>query len=225
MSNHPLLFPSTTNSQIILVALLPDEAVRRVLHGFPALRCGRQRALGGTWLLHVAAVVVASDELAALLENCGITALDQVLKEILVEAPGGGSQGDPVASCDLRVVAPVDSSHLTLEEFRRVIDIIHVNEGFSSREIMKLKEVFRRFDLDRGGLLDTGELHKAMSWLGFAIMPEEVADISSTCDIGGKGQLEEHEFFSFMRKVKEREAPHDGGIHWCHGDRSCEDHV
>lgn len=128
-----------------------------------------------------------SDELAALLENCGITALDQVLKEILVE------------------VAPVDSSHLTLEEFRRVIEIIHVNEGFSSREIMKLKEVFRRFDLDRGGFLDTGELHKAMAWLGFAISPEEVADISNSCDIGGKGQLEEHEFFAFMRKVKERE--------------------
>eukprot|EP00435_Cladocopium_sp_Y103_P035594 s965_g9.t1 len=128
-----------------------------------------------------------SDELAALLENCGITALDQVLKEILVE------------------VAPVDSSHLTLDEFRRVIEIIHVNEGFSSREIMKLKEVFRRFDLDRGGFLDTGELHKAMAWLGFAISPEEVADISNSCDIGGKGQLEEHEFFAFMRKVKERE--------------------
>lgn len=128
-----------------------------------------------------------SDELAALLENCGITALDQVLKEILVE------------------VAPVDSSHLTLEEFRRVIEIITVNEGFSSREIMKLKEVFRRFDLDRGGFLDTGELHKAMAWLGFAISPEEAAEISNSCDIGGKGQLEEHEFFAFMRKVKERE--------------------
>lgn len=127
------------------------------------------------------------DELAALLENCGITALDQVLKEVLIE------------------VAPVDSSHLTLEEFRKVIEIIHVNEGFSSREITKLKEVYRRFDLDRSGLLDVLELNKTMAWLGFAIGEEDVAEISSSCDIGGKGQLEEHEFFAFMRKVKERE--------------------
>lgn len=58
-------------------------------------------------------------------------------------------------------MAPADTAHLTIEEFRqqermttceagrKVIEIIHVNEGFSSREITKLKEVFRRFDLDR----------------------------------------------------------------------------
>lgn len=127
------------------------------------------------------------DELAALLEQCGITALDQVLKEILVE------------------VAPVDSSHLTLEEFRKVVEIIHVNEGFSSREIIKLKEIFRRFDLDKGGFLDTSELHKALAWLGFGLTSQEVEDISNSCDVGGKGSLQEHEFVGFMRKVKERE--------------------
>ncbi|CAJ1364417.1 unnamed protein product [Effrenium voratum] len=128
-----------------------------------------------------------AEELAALLENCNITALDQVLKEILVE------------------VAPLDSDHLTVEEFKRVVEIIHVNEGFSSREIMRLKEVFRKFDLDRGGFLDCRELHKAMAWLGYGLTNEEVEQISNSCDVGGKGQLEEHEFFGFMRKVKERE--------------------
>lgn len=34
--------------------------------------------------------------------------------------------------------------------------------------------------LARGGLLDTGELHKAMSWLGFAIMPEVLGGSEGT---------------------------------------------
>ncbi|CAJ1441218.1 unnamed protein product [Effrenium voratum] len=70
---------------------------------------------------------------------------------------------------------------------------------------MRLKEVFRKFDLDRGGFLDCRELHKAMAWLGYGLTNEEVEQISNSCDVGGKGQLEEHEFFGFMRKVKERE--------------------
>ncbi|CAE7603843.1 unnamed protein product [Symbiodinium natans] len=126
-------------------------------------------------------------ELANLLEQCGITALDQVLKEIMVE------------------VAPVDPGSITMDEFKRVIEIIHVNEGFSSREIIKLKEVFRKFDLDRGGTMDTSELHKAMAWLGYGLTKEEVQLISDSCDVGGKGMLEECEFFGFMRKVKEKE--------------------
>lgn len=126
-------------------------------------------------------------ELANLLEQCGITALDQVLKEIMVE------------------VAPADPGSITMEEFKRVIEIIHVNEGFSSREIIKLKEVFRKFDLDRGGTMDTSELHKAMAWLGHGLTKEEVQLISDSCDVGGKGVLEECEFFGFMRKVKEKE--------------------
>jgi len=128
-----------------------------------------------------------ANELADLLEQCGITALDQVLREIMVE------------------VAPIDPSSITMDEFKRVIEIIHVNEGFSSREIVKLKEVFRKFDLDRGGMMDTSELHKAMAWLGFGMTKEELEPISDSCDVGGKGQLEECEFFGFMRKVKEKE--------------------
>lgn len=68
---------------------------------------------------------------------------------------------------------------------------------------------------------------------GCTLVGEEVEDISSSCDVGGdryrsqvpakgeanstlvdvggtmmsgKGQLEEHEFLGFMRRVKEREA-------------------
>ena len=71
-----------------------------------------------------------------------------------------------------------------------------------------------------------------------------MADISNTCDVGGrkvedpgvfsgssgsveknvsaklagKGQLEEHEFFGFMRKIKEREA-----AVLVHGDQAFEE--
>lgn len=127
------------------------------------------------------------EELAKVLEHCGITALSQVIKEIVTE------------------VAPVDPDGITLDEFKRLLEIIYTNEGFSKREVVRLREVFHKFDFSGDGALDISELHKAIRWLGHAIPEQEIRRISDSVDVGGKGQLEEHEFTVCMRKVKERE--------------------
>eukprot|EP00930_Biecheleria_cincta_P019218 TRINITY_DN14728_c0_g4_i1.p1 TRINITY_DN14728_c0_g4~~TRINITY_DN14728_c0_g4_i1.p1 ORF type:complete len:1144 (+),score=192.45 TRINITY_DN14728_c0_g4_i1:94-3525(+) len=127
------------------------------------------------------------DELAKVLEHCGITALSQVIKEIVTE------------------VAPLDPDSITIHEFKRLLEIIYTNEGFSKREVFRLREVFHKFDFSGDGALDIGELHKAIHWLGYAIPEQEIKTISDSVDVGGKGQLEEHEFIVCMRKVKERE--------------------
>lgn len=127
------------------------------------------------------------DELAKVLENCGITALSQVIKELVTE------------------VAPLDPDSITLDEFKRLLEIIYTNEGFSKREVVRLREVFHKFDFSGDGALDISELHAAIRWLGYAISEQEIKRISDSVDVGGKGELEEHEFTVCMRKVKERE--------------------
>ncbi|CAE8649147.1 unnamed protein product [Polarella glacialis] len=130
---------------------------------------------------------IEAHELAAVLEHCGITALDQVIAEIVVEA------------------GPANAASLTEEEFKRVLNIIYTYEGYSKREVEKLKMVFQKFDFSGDGALDIVELHAALCWLGYALSEAAVKQIADKVDIGGKGKLREHEFLVCMRKVREKE--------------------
>lgn len=133
---------------------------------------------------------IAVSELAKVFESCGITPMDHVIREIVAEVSQDGR----------------DSCAITLSEFRQVMDIIRTREGFSRREVRRFRQTFSKFDRTGMGIIHTRDLPFAMGWLCYAISAKDVEAIGREVDTGDSGELREHEFLVYLRKVHEREV-------------------
>merc|ERR1719313_397806 len=66
-------------------------------------------------------------------------------------------------------------------------------------------ELFKRFDKDGTGEMDTKELLGVVTWLGYACDVELLDSILREVDVDGSGSINEREFLVCMRKVRDRE--------------------
>ena len=63
------------------------------------------------------------------------------------------------------------------EEFTMVMDILRVREGFTKADYEEIVELYRNFDGDKSGSVETSELRVALQWLGFAFSEAETKAI------------------------------------------------
>jgi calmodulin len=126
-------------------------------------------------------------ELEALMINFGIEPMKHVLTEVVREVDMDG-QGS-----------------LDLAEFEMLMDLIRARHGFTSRECNDFRSVFQRFDRDRSGEVDVGELYHILGFLGYATSMDKVQAIVNEVDADGTGTINEVEFLICMRKLSDRE--------------------
>eukprot|EP00929_Paragymnodinium_shiwhaense_P066037 TRINITY_DN33095_c0_g1_i3.p1 TRINITY_DN33095_c0_g1~~TRINITY_DN33095_c0_g1_i3.p1 ORF type:complete len:789 (-),score=238.32 TRINITY_DN33095_c0_g1_i3:371-2737(-) len=132
-------------------------------------------------------------ELRRLLYNIGITPMQHVIEGIVKEAVKG------------RVVGDLKNVKLSYLEFRQVAEIVRAQEGFTRAEVDEFQRIFDYFDADESGELDTRELMSTLSYLGYALEMNEVAEIAEEVDLDGSGSISLFEFLACLRKVRERE--------------------
>jgi len=130
---------------------------------------------------------VEREELAELLRSFGIEPMTHVLDEVLDEVDMDG-QGS-----------------LDLAEFRQVMEILWVREGYTKKEYNSLMLVYRLFDRDSSGDIDARELRAITDYLGYSIDKASIQGIVDEVDVDGSGQINEREYLMCMRKVRERE--------------------
>jgi len=130
---------------------------------------------------------IERDELSLLLQECGVKPMKCVLNELLLE------------------VDEDDSGHLDSNEFRFVMDLIRIREGFTRKEYDTFVRLFEKYDSNKSGDMDTTELQDILHWLGFPLDAEETALVVSKVDIDKSGTVNKSEFIVCMRHVREKE--------------------
>jgi len=131
--------------------------------------------------------VVESSELADLLMNLNIEPMSHVLDEVIDEVDTSGL------------------GTLNLDEFKAIMQLILVREGFSKSEYEEFIAVFQRFDRDQSSECDASELASILNWLGFAWSRDRMKAVLNEVDVDQSGSLNLREFILCMRKVREVE--------------------
>jgi len=131
--------------------------------------------------------LVEASELAVLLQSFGIEPMAHVLQEVIYEVDEDGR------------------GTLDLEEFKTLMDMIIIREGFTKSEYDELMSIHTRFDRDGSGESDTTELTAILNWLGFAWTADKTQAVIEQVDIDGSGSINQREFLMCMRKVRESE--------------------
>lgn len=131
--------------------------------------------------------VVESSELADLLLNMSIEPMSHVLDEVIDEVDTSGL------------------GTLNLDEFKSIMQLIQMREGFSKSEYEEFIAVFQRFDRDNSNECDAAELASILNWLGFAWSRDRMKAVLKEVDVDQSGSLDLREFILCMRKVGEVE--------------------
>lgn len=131
---------------------------------------------------------VEASELVDLLSSCGIVPMDHVLEEVITEVDNDRT------------------GNLEFSEFEVVMEILRAREGFTKHEHGQFVSLFKRHDRDNSGEIDARELIGILSYLGFAFQPERVEQIVKQVDFDGSGKLNEYEFLSCVRQIRESEV-------------------
>jgi len=80
---------------------------------------------------------------------------------------------------------------------------LRANEGFTRAEVKYFEDIFRKFDADDSGSLESKELSRILVYLGHAMEEERVMSILKEVDYDNNGSLDIREFVVCMRKVRE----------------------
>jgi Ca2+-binding EF-hand superfamily protein len=128
------------------------------------------------------------EEITILFDNLGFTPMTHVILDII------------------REVDPANVDELTFEEFWEVMLHLRINEGFTKAEVRHFEILFAKFDTDGSGDLETKELSRILTYLGYVIDPAVVKKIVEEVDVDGNGELDSHEFRVCMRKIREYEV-------------------
>eukprot|EP00931_Biecheleriopsis_adriatica_P060303 TRINITY_DN36202_c0_g1_i1.p1 TRINITY_DN36202_c0_g1~~TRINITY_DN36202_c0_g1_i1.p1 ORF type:complete len:993 (-),score=227.74 TRINITY_DN36202_c0_g1_i1:28-2868(-) len=130
---------------------------------------------------------VEREELADLLREFDIEPMSHVLKEVIEEVDEDGR------------------GTLDLDEFKQLMDVILLREGFTKSEYEEFIGIFERFDRDGSGEIDVKELAALLNWLGFASDTTKLKAVVSEVDVDGSGEINQREYLMCMRKLRETE--------------------
>lgn len=127
---------------------------------------------------------IDSSELAEMLEELDVQPMSHVLEEVIeeVDKDQGGT--------------------LDLDEFKELLDLLHMREGFTRSEFEEFVSILRRYDR-RKGEVDGKDLPAILNWLGFMWPKERIQQVLEQVNSGTR--LDPHNFIVCMRKVREHE--------------------
>ncbi|CAJ1387692.1 unnamed protein product [Effrenium voratum] len=123
-------------------------------------------------------------ELAELLKNLGIEPMSHVLMEVIREVDEHGEGA------------------LQFPEFKHLMDLLTLREGFTSSEYELYLEIFGRFDSKNG--LQYRDISTALSWLGYRLKDDVLSSILREAAFDG-GHLNQREYLRVLQRVREFE--------------------
>ncbi|CAJ1344089.1 unnamed protein product, partial [Effrenium voratum] len=128
---------------------------------------------------------IDSSELAQMLEDLEVQPMPHVLEEVIeeVDKDCGGT--------------------LDLDEFKELLDLLLLREGFTRHEFEGFTEIFERYDRTCRGWVESKEVPAMLNWLGFMWPPERA--VATAAQVDQSGRLDAHGFILCMRKVRETE--------------------
>ncbi|CAK0806121.1 unnamed protein product [Prorocentrum cordatum] len=118
----------------------------------------------------------------------GVTVTDAVIKDTAKEVDQG------------------NLGQIDMQQLEQFMAMLCLQQGFSKREYTRIMNAFSHFDLDRSSSLDTSEIAEILSYLNYAILPDNIANIVKEMGAEEDSQLSRSEFLVFMRKVREFEV-------------------
>lgn len=124
-------------------------------------------------------------QLSSLLSMLGFTVFDSILDGFLEEA---GAHGVAWLTFDMAV---------------KVVMTCQRSAGFGKSEVEELSRVFRRFDEDDSGQIESHEIVDLLRFLGHSTCLAEVRKFVEQADSNKNGALDLHEFLHVMRIHRE----------------------
>lgn len=67
---------------------------------------------------------------------------------------------------------------------------------------VQILKVFRHFDEDNSGYLDTGKIRNMLNECFFNLEDSAISNMIAAADTDGDGKISEYEFMRLMKKVK-----------------------
>ncbi|CAK9078725.1 Caltractin (20 kDa calcium-binding protein) (Centrin) [Durusdinium trenchii] len=127
---------------------------------------------------------IDSSELAEMLQELDVQPMSHVLEEVIeeVDKDQGGT--------------------LDLDEFKELLDLLHLREGFTRPEFEEFMGIFERYQRRRGEV-DSKDLPSILNWLGFMWPKERIQQVLTQVKTGSR--IDTHNFIVCMRKVRECE--------------------
>eukprot|EP00913_Durusdinium_trenchii_P007923 g7432.t1 len=135
---------------------------------------------------------IDSSELAEMLQELDVQPMSHVLEEVIeeVDKDQGGT--------------------LDLDEFKELLDLLHLREGFTRPEFEETMKhihethefmgIFERYQRRRGEV-DSKDLPSILNWLGFMWPKERIQQVLTQVKTGSR--IDTHNFIVCMRKVRE----------------------
>eukprot|EP00434_Breviolum_minutum_P028452 symbB.v1.2.025170.t1/scaffold2430.1/size88086/5 len=130
---------------------------------------------------------IDSSELAEMLEELDVEPMSHVLEEVIAE------------------VDKDQGGTLDLDEFKELLDLLHMREGFTRPEFEEFMGIFQRYER-RKGEVHGKDLAVILNWLGFAWPKHRIQQVLSQVSTSSTGsRMDPHSFIVCMRKVRETE--------------------
>lgn len=105
------------------------------------------------------------------------------------------------------VMDRIDKDHneqIDVDEFCSLMDLFHVDDGFTRAEIQELQAAFRRYDRNDTGEIQLVELHDILTYLGLHAYYSRAQKYVLHLDFNASNLLDWREFIRLMRLLRER---------------------
>lgn len=125
-------------------------------------------------------------ELAEMLQKLGIEPMSHVLDEVIREVDDGNGE-------------------LEFKEFKHLMDLLVVREGFTSSEYDSYVELFNHLDPKKSGEISDEDIRTILKWLTCSLPEAVLQEILNETDADGSGTISQREYLRCLRKIREHE--------------------
>lgn len=125
-------------------------------------------------------------ELAEMLQKLGIEPMSHVLDEVIREVDDGNGE-------------------LEFKEFKHLMDLLVVREGFTSSEYDSYVELFNNLDPKKTGEISDEDIRTILKWLTCSLPDAVLQEILNETDADGSGTISQREYLRSLRKIREHE--------------------
>jgi len=93
-------------------------------------------------------------------------------------------------------------------------DELAAAHGISLEEVQEFKDVFKQFDADNSGTIDTQELHTVMNQMGYNPTDDELQKMMAEVDENASGSIDFSEFLALMSPKVTTDLEEDIDLSW-----------
>eukprot|EP00929_Paragymnodinium_shiwhaense_P113822 TRINITY_DN8210_c0_g1_i1.p1 TRINITY_DN8210_c0_g1~~TRINITY_DN8210_c0_g1_i1.p1 ORF type:complete len:681 (-),score=248.36 TRINITY_DN8210_c0_g1_i1:90-2039(-) len=131
------------------------------------------------------------NEIQQVIKECGYTLTLKEVEEVCAEVEAAADEDG------------VSDGQMDFDEFVYLMQVFKERDGFSLEEVDDLRALFKRFDKDGGGEIETLEVSEMLRFQGLTAGIDEVQRLLGQADPNDSGSLDWREYLRFMRLFTE----------------------